>query len=101
MNLSLGFPDFSQELSLTPRQSLDAVVSHFRELHQRPDSAVRAIHHQPPFDGEYREIPAVVDARFRAVLEKRGITRLYTHQAEAFERIHAGKNVVIVTPTAS
>src|SRR5215467_648357 len=101
MNLSLGFPDFSQELSLTPRHSLDAVVSQFRDIQQKPDSAVRAIHHQLPSDGEYRDIPSAVDSRFRAVLEKRGIVRLYGHQAEAFDRIHAGKNVVIVTPTAS
>jgi DEAD/DEAH box helicase domain-containing protein len=101
MNLSLGFPDLSQELSLSPRQSLDTVVSHFRDLHQRPESPVRAIHHQPASEGEYRDIPPAVDSRFRAVLEKRGITRLYTHQAEAFDHIQAGKNVVIVTPTAS
>jgi DEAD/DEAH box helicase domain-containing protein len=101
MNLSLGFPDFSQELSLTAPRSLEGVVSHFREIHQKPDSAVRTIHHQPASEGEYRQIPAAVDARFRAVMEKRGINQLYSHQAEAFDRIHAGKNVVIVTPTAS
>src|SRR5207249_2713386 len=37
----------------------------------------------------------------RAALERRGIARLYGHQAEAFDRIQAGSNVVIVTPTAS
>src|SRR5215831_16023495 len=101
MNLSLGFPDFSRELSLAPRESLDAVVSHFREIHREPDSSVRAIHHQPPSEGVFADLPESVDARLRAVLAKRGITRLYSHQAEAFQRIQAGKNVVIVTPTAS
>ena len=101
MNLSLGFPDFSQELSLAPRQSLEAVVSHFREIHREPDSAVRAIHHQPAVEGEFADIPVTVDSRLCAVLGKRGITRLYSHQAEAFDRIQAGSNVVIVTPTAS
>ncbi len=101
MNLSLGFPDLPKELALTSRQSLETVVSHFRDLHQKPDSAVRAIHHQPPSEGVYTDIPAAVDPRFRAVLDKRGIARLYAHQAEAFDRIQAGSNVVIVTPTAS
>src|ERR1700675_2055996 len=31
----------------------------------------------------------------------KGIRRLYTHQAAAAEAVHVGKNVVIVTPTAS
>jgi DEAD/DEAH box helicase domain-containing protein len=101
MNLSLGFPDFSQELSLAPRQSLEAVVSGFQSLHREPDSAVRAIHHQPASEGVFADIPAAVDARLRTALEKRGIARLYSHQAETFELTVSGKNVVIVTPTAS
>ena len=31
----------------------------------------------------------------------RGIERLYTHQAEAVEAVHAGEDIVVVTPTAS
>lgn len=34
-------------------------------------------------------------------LEKMGITKLYSHQAEAIKLIEAGKNVVVVTSTAS
>ncbi|HXA52389.1 MAG TPA: DEAD/DEAH box helicase, partial [Candidatus Acidoferrum sp.] len=98
---SLGSPDFSQDLSLSPRQSLEAVVSQFREIHREPDSAVRAIHHQPASEGVFADMPPAVDPRLSGVLAKRGITRLYSHQAEAFERIQAGDNVVIVTPTAS
>src|SRR2546427_5439883 len=100
-NLSLGFPEFSRELALSPKESLETVVSGFRALHQEPDSAVRAIHHQPAAEGVFADIPATVDAKLRAALEKRGIARLYSHQAEAFDAIQAGKNVVIVTPTAS
>ncbi len=37
----------------------------------------------------------------RKMLEARGISRLYTHQAEAFQLCGEGKNVVVVTPTAS
>src|SRR3989442_12295830 len=101
MNLSLGFPEFSQELALSGKESLDTLVSYFRLLHQQPDSPVRAIHHQPASDGVFAAIPEAVDARLRAALEARGIKQLYIHQAEAFEQIEAGRNVVIVTPTAS
>jgi DEAD/DEAH box helicase domain-containing protein len=101
MDLSLGFPEFSQELAVPRKPSLEAVVARFQSVHQEPDSAVRAIHHQPAAEGVYAEIPAAVDARLRAALEKRGISRLYSHQAEAFGEIEQGRNVVIVTPTAS
>ena len=40
-------------------------------------------------------------ADLRAGLEARGIERLYTHQAEAVEAVHAGEDIVVVTPTAS
>ncbi|MEO8372879.1 MAG: DEAD/DEAH box helicase [Candidatus Solibacter sp.] len=101
MNYSLGFPDPSRELAVTHKESLEAVVSYFQSKHRDPDSAVRAIHHQPAADGVYSDIPALVDSKLRAALEKRGITRLYSHQADAFDQIQAGKHVVIVTPTAS
>jgi len=101
MNLSLGFPEFSRELAVPRKPSLEAVVARFQSAHQEPDSAVRAIHHQPAAEGVYAEIPAAVDARLRAALEKRGISRLYAHQADAFDEIARGRHVVIVTPTAS
>ena len=101
MDLSLGFPEFSQELSVSSNPSLDAVVSRFQSLHRQPDSPVRAIHHQEATEGSFSDMPAALDAGLRAALEKRGITRLYVHQADSFEQIAAGKNVTIVTPTAS
>src|SRR5438309_1367130 len=101
MNLPLGFPDLSQELAISPKRSLEAVVAHFQSVQREPDSAVRAIHHQPAAAGDFAEVPAAVDARLQAALKKRGIVRLYTHQAEAFEHVQSGRNVVIVTPTAS
>ena len=46
-------------------------------------------------------MPAWLDPRIVAGLAARGIDRLYTHQAEALEAVHAGEDVVVVTPTAS
>jgi len=101
MDLSLGFPEFTQELAVAGKPSLDAVVSRFRSVHQQPDSPVRAIHHQAATEGEFADMPAGVDSRLCASLAERGIARLYTHQADAFERVAAGRNLVVVTPTAS
>ena len=78
MNLSLGFP-VSSELSL------EAVVDRFRVAHQQPDSPIRAIHHLPAMDGTFAPVPDSVDQRLRQSLARRGIERLYSHQADAFE----------------
>jgi len=55
----------------------------------------------PPKEPVYAEFPAGMNPRIKSVLEKRGIRKLYSHQATAIESILAGKNVVTVTPTAS
>jgi DEAD/DEAH box helicase domain-containing protein len=36
-----------------------------------------------------------------AALSKEGVERLYSHQRETYERVHAGENVVVATATAS
>ncbi|MHB2156330.1 DEAD/DEAH box helicase [Calditrichota bacterium GD2] len=49
----------------------------------------------------FAPFPQNVDRRLVQALNEKGISQLYTHQAEAFQKISAGENVVIVTPTAS
>ena len=44
---------------------------------------------------------AWVDSRIRAALAQQWIAALYTHQAEALEAVRAGRDVCVVTPTAS
>ena len=39
--------------------------------------------------------------RLRAIIEKRDFRHLYNHQAEAVNLIQNGRDVVLVTPTAS
>lgn len=51
--------------------------------------------------GEYGEIPGNLDPRLVDSLTRRGIDRLFSHQLEAIEHVAAGRNVVVVTPTAS
>src|SRR5467141_4053529 len=60
-----------------------------------------AVRHFPPREAQWADFPAWVNADLVAAYAAKGICRLYTHQAEAAEGVHDGKNVVIVTPTAS
>src|SRR5260370_7141477 len=101
MNLSLSFPDFPEELALARRPNLEAALAHFRALMQKDDSPIRAIRHQPARAAEYVDVPESVHPKLREGLGRRNVPKLYSHQAEAFETVKAGKNVVIVTPTAS
>ena len=45
--------------------------------------------------------PADIDGRLIHALQRRSVDALYTHQAAAFSAARAGRNVVVVTPTAS
>jgi DEAD/DEAH box helicase domain-containing protein len=52
-------------------------------------------------EGQYRPLPSSIDSLLREALKEEGIHRLYSHQAEAIEAVNGGKDVVVVTPTAS
>ncbi|MBN1696834.1 MAG: DEAD/DEAH box helicase [Spirochaetales bacterium] len=54
-----------------------------------------------PRSGKFSPIPDRIDPRIRESLERHGITRLYTHQADCYREVKNGSNVVVVTPTAS
>jgi len=57
--------------------------------------------HLPPTPPSLVPFPATLDGRLAEVLGRRGIDRLYSHQAQAVEAVLAGRNVAVVTPTAS
>src|SRR5947207_554265 len=60
-----------------------------------------AVRHFPARDAQWADFPAWVHADLASCYAAKGIRRLYIHQAAAAETVHAGKNAVIVTPTAS
>ncbi len=68
-----------------------------------PSIANGVLHHAhiPPRAADFVPMPDWLDGGIRAGLESRGVTSLYRHQAEAVEAVRAGKDVVVVTPTAS
>ncbi len=53
------------------------------------------------FKGEFSEFPPNLSDEIVNIYKKRGITKLFSHQKEAIEKILEGKNVVVSTPTAS
>ena len=55
----------------------------------------------PPREAHYADFPEGLDARLQPVLARRGVHRLYTHQAHAVREVLAGQDIVVVTPTAS
>ena len=62
---------------------------------------VTALRYFPPRPARYRDFPAHIAAPLRAAYSRRGVERLYSHQREALDRVEAGENVAVVTPTAS
>jgi DEAD/DEAH box helicase domain-containing protein len=60
-----------------------------------------AVRHYPAREAQWADFPGWLSADLRTAYNAKGIRQLYTHQAAAAEAVHAGKNVVIVTPTAS
>jgi DEAD/DEAH box helicase domain-containing protein len=52
-------------------------------------------------EGLYSDFPAEIEGTLQQALKDRGVLRLYSHQAEAFERLQGGRDIVVVTPTAS
>ena len=72
-------------------------------LLEEPSLAAAVKHHArlPERDAITAPFPPWLDPRIVRGLEDRGITSLYSHQAEAVEAVHAGEDVVVVTPTAS
>ena len=57
--------------------------------------------HMPARDADFVPMPDWLDPGIKAGLAGRGVTALYSHQAEAMEGVRAGEDVVVVTPTAS
>src|SRR6185437_8760000 len=79
-----------------PALIAEAVVA---ELRSKPtDTVVRRIPEKPP---RFAEWPEGLDGRLLGALRRRSIEQPYIHQAEAIGHAMAGRNAVVVTPTAS
>jgi len=65
------------------------------------DPHVTAVRRLAPIEAQFAPYPDALDGRLLQALRSRGIEQFYSHQAAAVEHALAGRNVVIVTPTAS
>jgi DEAD/DEAH box helicase domain-containing protein len=70
-------------------------------LRDRDAEILTAVRHFPPRAAQWAQFPAWVHEDLRAAYSAKDIQKLYSHQAAAAEAAHQGKNIVIVTPTAS
>ena len=72
-------------------------------LKHNPDFASNVTHWQvmSARPAKYDDYPDCFDPALRAVLESRGVKRLYSHQRRALDLAQAGKDFVVITPTAS
>ena len=66
----------------------------------RQDGNITLFHHIKAKDAHYGPF-GDLDPEIVLSLKKRGIERLYYHQSKAFSLASVGKDVVVVTPTAS
>jgi DEAD/DEAH box helicase domain-containing protein len=66
-----------------------------------PDRVVTAIRRVPAAAPVTAPFPEGLDSRLVAALATRGVNELYVHQAESIGHARAGRDLVIVTPTAS
>ena len=86
--------------------SLDQALARFApglpaDRPDTPDNHVTAVRRLPAVAAQYAAFPDQLDARLTTALASRGIAQLYTHQAETIEHALAGRNAVVITPTAS
>jgi DEAD/DEAH box helicase domain-containing protein len=87
-------------------RDLAPVESALKEIEEkfrasRTQGGVTAIRHFPAREPRVAPFPAALPPRLTEILKARGFASLYTHQAQAFNLAREGKNLVVVTPTAS
>ena len=80
--------------------TVDQVVD---ALLRQPDIAASVVadERRPARPAEVEPLPAWLDPRLRDGLARRGLTTLYSHQAAALKALREGRDVMVVTPTAS
>ncbi len=74
-------------------------LQQFRPLQERGE--ITAWAELEPQPGRFSEFPEDLALPLAEALRRRGVSRLYSHQAESFSLARSGRNVVAVTPTAS
>jgi DEAD/DEAH box helicase domain-containing protein len=88
-------PRFSTTLD-TVQEILGSLVARYRT-----DEVLTSVRQIAAREAEFRPMPDWVRSELSEAYRAKGIKELYSHQAATAELIHGGRNVVVVTPTAS
>jgi DEAD/DEAH box helicase domain-containing protein len=93
----------SQGLAVRPQTTLDQFQEALGALAARyhADEVLTCVKHIPAREAQFRAMPEWVRLELAAAYRAKGIEQLFSHQAAAAELARAGKNFVVVTPTAS
>src|ERR1700757_510386 len=95
----------SPSQSLAPRQhaSLETVHNILGSLvaRYRQEEVLTAVRQIPAREAKFRPIPSWATSALAEAYRAKGIQQLYSHQASTADLARAGKNVVVITPTAS
>ena len=83
----------------TVQGALEEIQARFKGSFR--SGGVTAVKRMPAREARLTPLPEDLSPRLGEILRARGIDQLYTHQSEAFRLAGQGKNVVVVTPTAS
>src|SRR5215475_6885762 len=84
----------------TPMTRAFGVVNSFMERDPTGE-IITAVRRFPAREAEFAEFPSWIHTDLVGAYKAKGIRNPYTHQAAAAELARSGKNLVIVTPTAS
>ena len=96
----------SQSLAMRPARD-EVTLARVREIveqlaaRDRSGEILTAVHHIPAREAKFAPMPEWVRGELAAVYAAKGVGHLYSHQAAAAASVHAGRNAVVVTPTAS
>ncbi|MEP7354575.1 MAG: DEAD/DEAH box helicase [Acidobacteriota bacterium] len=96
-----ALPEHAKQKIAARQSGLSGAIAHFEAWMAHPDSPVRAIRKQEARAGDYVDFPATLAPALTKALASRNIRQLYSHQGASFDHVADGKNVVVVTPTAS
>lgn len=93
-------PDLREQLNREQANTASFDGDHFDELIEtlQADGRLAHVAHQPPRPARFATSIAPISPGVQAAL---GGERLWTHQAEAIDLLHAGHSVVVATGTAS
>ena len=94
-------PVVSGDKDRSLQEALTRLTDSRAPLGREAEPIITAAHRLPAVAASFAPFPEATDTRLRGALAARGVEQLYTHQAEAFEHVLAGRNVVAITPTAS